>query len=208
MSRWMKPVSSVFDPRSLISGSPSRADDFTGLAVGTMVHGRALPVGWGSWNADASWIGDGAGACGSTTGNKAMKGTLAHSDCDIRAIFDPGITSCFVIFCRDVESTPACRYGFLWYYSTSESAVGMHRSDNSMKTSIGPSTYYPVTTHQGWNVLRLHCVGQSISGYFNGVHVITATDGAYSTARSMWGVQQYFESSADAKLDYVEFTVL
>lgn len=49
------------------------------------------------------------------------------------------------------------------------------------------------------------------TGYvtFPGVqNVITATDGAYSTARSMWGVQQYFESSADAKLDYVEFTVL
>lgn len=209
----------AYDPRSLITGTPTRWDDFTTLAAAAAVNTRVLPGGGGGWVADAGWIGIGNGTVQSTTNGQAAKSSLTHADCSVRLIWHPGATgdNQVSIFCRDVQSTAFPRYGFLlstypaYTSAPPAQAIALYRNDDYVFTRLGTGAedgFYEATINRGWNVMELRCVGSTISAYLNGTKIIEVTDAAYGTARSRWGFAHTNQSNTDARISYVDFTVL
>jgi hypothetical protein len=208
-----------YDPWSWITGTPSRADDFTGLAASAAVNGRTLPTGGGTWVADAGWVGVGNGTVMSSTNGQAAKGNLAHSNCKVRMIWHPGSTgdNQVSVFCRDTQSTAFPRYGFLLStypaYSSGPpaQAIAVYRNDDYNFSRLGTGAedgFYEATILRDWNVMELRCVGTLISCFLNGVKIIELTDSAYSTSRSRWGFAHTNQSNTEARVTYVDFTVL
>lgn len=210
----------AYDPWSWITGTPSRADDFTGLALDAGVSGRTLPTGGGTWAADAGWKGGGNDDAYCTTGGHTAKGNLAHADCKIRVIWHPGATGNNVlsVFCRDTQSTPYPRHGFLLAVDPAfgspppSQAIALYRSDNytlvRLGTGLNGDGYYECTVLRDWNVMELRCVGSTITGYLNGDEIMSVTDTAYGTGRSRWGFTHHNLDNTALRVTYIDFTVL
>lgn len=212
-------LESKYNPWSWITGAPSRADDFSTIANGAAVNGRTLPVGGGTWVADAEWKGAGNGEIYAATSGQAAKGNLAHSNCKVRLIWHPGATgdNQVSVFCRDVQSTAFPRYGFLlstypgYVNAPPNQAIAVYRNDNYVFTRLGTGAedgFYEAKILRDWNVMELRCVGSTISCYLNGKLIIEVTDAAYGTGRSRWGFAHTNQSNTDARVTYVDFTVL
>lgn len=213
------PNPATYNPYSWITGDPDRADDFTGVAAESGINGRTMPVGSGTWVADAGWRGAGDDTVYSTASGQAAKGNLTHTDCKVRMVWHPGSTgdNQVSVFCRDAQSTAFPRYGFLlstypaYSLAPPDQAIAVYRNDDYTFTRLGTGAengFYEATILRDWNVLELRCVGSIISCYLNGDKIIEVTDTAYGTSRSRWGFAVTNTNNTDVRVDYVDFTLL
>lgn len=209
-----------YDPFSWITGTPTKADDFETLALDAALSGRTLPTGGGTWAADAGWLGAGSGTCWPNTNGQAAKAAQTHSDCKVRLIWHPGDdgNNQVHVFCRDTQTTPFCRYGFLLSSYPAHTAppptqaIAVYRMDNYILTRLGTGVqgdgFYEASIIRGYNVMELRCVGTTITCFLNGEQLIELTDAAYTTNRTRWGFGHTNRSNDGVRVTYVDFTVL
>lgn len=199
----------TYDPTTWITGTPDYADDFESLAADASVNGRTLPTGGGTWVADATWTGAGSGAIKTTTDGGAVKGTSpAYADCKCRMLWDQGGslgTSYVTLFIKDEEAASYPRNGYLFRITTNTQTAQLVKSETYSETTLTSANSVTIAT--GLNVAEIRHVGSSLTGYFNGTAVCTATDSTYGYGKVRFGFTIYPDNTL-IRVTYVDFTVL